>query len=234
MIVAAGCSFTSSDFKSYEYPDYDVSFKKWPEIIADKFNTTLVNFAKCGYGNDYILDKTIPFILENYQDIDLVVIGWTEASRFNIYHQHFINPIWFLDGEDGDWYSLAYEFLNTPYSVAQSIWSKTDIDKLVDKLYEEYNTLIRLCQVLNIKHVFGQMLKPLEPTNIKYGRHNYRTRKVDDRNFLEHPTLGLSIYEYMIKDKDKYTVGPLDPHPNEEGHIMIADKYLEKYEELYD
>ena len=23
-------------------------------------------------------------------------------------------------------------------------------------------------------------------------------------------------------------------HPNEEGHIMIADKYLEKYEELYD
>ena len=230
MIVAAGCSFTSSDFKSYAYPDYDVSYKKWPEILSEHFNCHLVNFARCGYGNDYILDKVIPFILENHSQIDFVVIGWTEMLRFNLYHQHHFNPTHWLEGKDGDEYSDGYSFLNTPYSVAQKIMKETDLHKVANKLYEEYNTLILLCKHLNVKFIFGQMLRVLDYDRINFILpHN----DIDVNNFLSHPIYDKSIYELMCKDLDRYTIGKFDRHPNEEGHKFIADLYLKKCEKLY-
>ena len=230
MIVAAGCSFTASDFRSHVYKDYDVSYPKWPEIVAGHLKTDLVNFAKCGYGNDYIVDKMVPFILNNYKDIHLVVIGWTEALRFNIYHQHHFNPTHWLNGNDSDPYSNAYKFLNTPYSVAQRIMRETDLDVMADKLEEEYSTLISLCKHLNLKYIFGQTLRPIDYDKINY---IFKDLNIDESNFIGHPIYDLSIYEIMSHDINRYTIGEDDRHPNAEGHRMIANLYIKKYGELY-
>jgi len=240
LIVAGGCSFTSSDFKSWKYLDYDVSFKKWPEILADKFDTTLVNFGRCGFGNDYIVDKVVPFVLKNYKDIDLVVIGWTEATRFNFYNQWPFNPVLWLEGEDedSDGDSVYNQlFVGKPYSFSKNIIKNVDLEPQIQRLKDQYDTIANLCDLLDIKCVFGQMLPYIDYWKIRNFNHSRRRHlETYDKSHLfiggpfnecvQHNNIGCEI-------ESEYIIGPLDSHPNEAGHKLIADLYMKKYEELY-
>lgn len=240
MIVAAGCSFTSSDFKSWIYPEYDVSFKKWPEILADKFDTTLVNFGLCGFGNDYIVDRVVPFVLKNYKDIDLVVIGWTEATRFNFYNQWPFNPVHWLEGEDGDSDSgSGHVFVGHPYSISQYLMRGANIVPMLERLKDQYDTIAILCDLLDIKCVFGQMLPHVDYWKVRDFMRSVRDGKKVETYDKSHLFIGGPFNECIqhkyigCKIESEYIIGPLDSHPNEAGHKIIADLYMKKYEELY-
>jgi len=228
MIVAAGCGYTASDSQ----PDLDVSWLKWPEIIAEKLDKPLYNFAKCGYGNDYILDKSLPFISRNYKEIDLVVVGWTDATRLHFYYRHHFNPIRWLDGKDGDDYSPVYNFLGDyPYSVAQALISKTDPEIIAEKYYEEIETLTDICEALNIKYIFSQMLPPIDHNYIPF---KFPHRNLKTKGWLRHPIYDKPMSEVLLRYKEKYLVSDGDGlHPNKAGHEYIANMYLKKYNRLY-
>lgn len=92
-VLAVGDSFTDRDWKSEAYPDVDCSFKKWPELLANKLNCDVLNLGRCGVGNEYIVNSAIDWILDHHENIRVVVAGFTEAWRFNLYGHHSINPI---------------------------------------------------------------------------------------------------------------------------------------------
>jgi len=223
MIVAAGCGYTA--------PNPNVSWQNWPEIVAEKLDKPLYNFAKYGYGNDYILDKTLPFISRNYKEIDLVIIGWTDATRLHFYYKHHFNPTRWLDGKDGDDYSSVYNFLGDhPYSVAQALISKTDPSFFAEKYYDELETLTDICEALNIKYIFAQMLPPIDYEYIPF---KFPHRNLVTKGWLRHPVYDQPMSKVLARNKEKYLISDEDPHPNKAGHEYIASMYLKKYNRLY-
>jgi hypothetical protein len=92
-ILASGCSYTDDDFTSLLYPDYDTSYDKWPSILGEKLELPVKNIARSGVGNDYIFNKTVEDISKNYKNIELVVIGWTEAWRWCVFDYEYHNPM---------------------------------------------------------------------------------------------------------------------------------------------
>ena len=92
MLLAAGCSYTDENFTSVLHPEYDTSYKKWPEIVADKLGVMHKNLGACGAGNDYITKQLTMEILKNHKNITAVMVGWTEIHRFTIFDFYRCNP----------------------------------------------------------------------------------------------------------------------------------------------
>lgn len=94
LLIAAGCSFTDPNFKSFD-TSLDESerggWPMWPEIIAEQLNLKSVNTGKRAAGNDYIFNQVIDQ-LHIRKNIKLVIVMWSSWDRFN-YMGEFITPI---------------------------------------------------------------------------------------------------------------------------------------------
>ena len=65
ILLVSGCSYTDKDFASEYHPDFDTSWPKWPELVAEKLDMNCVNLAKMGAGNEYIYSSLLKYITEN-------------------------------------------------------------------------------------------------------------------------------------------------------------------------
>jgi hypothetical protein len=254
VIVASGCSFTDKDWSSNVYPDYDCSYPKWPQLVADELGQECVNLGRGGYGNDYIQITLSQFILENYRDIDAVFVSWSEASRFHLYYNKHFNPLVWLRGQDGDPYSDGYTFLTSPYIVGQDLANYlTKIDtaqSMMRKFYNEVYVVQELCKVLGIKYVFSSALRPYNHKELLQWDPEHPFKKViaptvdfnsiDKDHYIGWPVWsesgGFCMYDKITKTRTaraRYTVGANDGHPSAHGHKLIADMHIIKYGELY-
>jgi len=81
-LIVSGDSFTDKDFRSSCYPDMDVSWPKWPDILAKKLDMKLINLAKAGSGNGYIYNTLLDCIqLVPKDEIGYVIAGWSQCQR---------------------------------------------------------------------------------------------------------------------------------------------------------
>lgn len=96
-LLVSGCSFTASGRDAHEVVANELRLnrdknnnllyelpihKKWPEIVADELNLELVNLARCGWGNEIILDSITKYILKNgHDDLEMVLIGLSDFKR---------------------------------------------------------------------------------------------------------------------------------------------------------
>ena len=80
ILLVSGDSWTDSNFESVHHPEMDTSWKKWPEILAEKLELNLVNVAFSGSGNQYIYTSLLDKIVE-LDDIALVIAGWSKGCR---------------------------------------------------------------------------------------------------------------------------------------------------------
>ena len=237
-LIVSGDSFTDRNFRSASHPEMDVSWPKWPEILAKHLDMRLINLGKSGQGNEYIY-SALQDTIEEFKDkneIGMVVVGWSQCFR--------------MDYQDvgGEW---CTERIN-PYS---------DVFGWVKKSLRTYKSLEYMCEHYNIPYVQTQMipmyidwLRGLMPTEQEEAMG--KVRGVDDTvypgnaemditailkiimeyddiinhdNFLGWPIsrdLGgypLSIKEVGLAPESPYVISEYDGHPNEEGHKQLAN-----------
>ena len=81
-LLVSGDSYTDNDFRSSCYPDMDVSWPKWPELLGKKLNMKVINLAQAGSGNGYIYSRLLDTIQEiPKEEIGLVIAAWSQAMR---------------------------------------------------------------------------------------------------------------------------------------------------------
>ena len=80
MILANGCSLTHGNLNAIED---NFLGETWPFQLGKHLNMDVTNIAMSGAGADYILKKTISWILKNGNP-DMVLIGWPSAFRFEV------------------------------------------------------------------------------------------------------------------------------------------------------
>jgi hypothetical protein len=82
-LIVSGDSNTTDDFVSISHPDWDFSYKKWPELLAEKLGMKVINMARCGQGNEFIYTTLRNEIvkIEDKSQIGLVIAAWSQATR---------------------------------------------------------------------------------------------------------------------------------------------------------
>jgi len=88
-ILACGCSFTQSYLISPCVPREQSMFTRWPELLGQKLGREVKNLAESGRGNNWIYRTLIGDIIKNHDLIDMVVVGWSEPSRYDIWGIQF-------------------------------------------------------------------------------------------------------------------------------------------------
>jgi hypothetical protein len=164
-ILASGDSFTDRNFRSVDYPDYDCSFKKWPELLANRLQTNVINLGKCGVDNDHIFYSAYDHILDNHEKIELVVIGMTEAWRFTAYNNFLVNPIALVSKNLSirEWHD--YEKVNEPiakFLMVDQLLSPTDWARNARIMFSHFISHIiriqKLCKTFGLKLIVIPLL----------------------------------------------------------------------------
>ena len=81
-LIVSGCSWGDPNFISAEHPDMDTSWKKWPEILAEKLDMQLINLCKSGQGQEYIYSSLVDRLQTTpINEIGLMIAAWSTAPR---------------------------------------------------------------------------------------------------------------------------------------------------------
>ena len=95
MILAAGCSWTDSNFVSLDQTLKDQDrggWPMWPEVMGTKLGLETKNLGLAGCDNRYIFNSVIDEIWKHTK-IDLCVVMWTGWDRFqylNTWHHMYL------------------------------------------------------------------------------------------------------------------------------------------------
>jgi hypothetical protein len=175
-IYACGCSFT---MKNWRQRGKGVGgWPMWPELLGNELDLPDVNLGLGGHGNDYILQKSVQYILDNHNDIELVVIAWSQTLRMWLYDTESYNPgVWLNLEKNGpnDVYPIhnqnheRYMYLPDPYEISKHLIDyfnrKPDPGGLGYTLGKTFTrqvyTLQRLCEELNLKYIFAHGTPPM-------------------------------------------------------------------------
>jgi hypothetical protein len=253
-IYACGCSYTQKNWFKTQSDKKIGGWPMWPEILGKHLNLPVVNLAKGGMGNDYILAMSMRYILENYKNIELVAIAWSQSSRYMLYDKHHFNPSVWLEGDPQDWNTETgnpgYRHYENPYSYSQFLMnhinSRGELNTLASRYVRHVYTLQKLCEVLNVKYVFAGALRPLQLyewrqlDNFNEKKELQSFTKVDnfyDINIAN--TIGWPFQEELggktlTSSDDFFPYGKNrvnnDSHPDENGQRIIAQQYIDHYE----
>jgi len=162
-ILTTGCSYTDLEYRS---PHYDIKpWPMWPELVGDYLSLPVKNIAKCGAGNDFMLDQLIPIIAKDHMNIDCVMIQWSAIDRWSVYSDDIFlnNPKSDIQNENTqDPHKLVskeragyYERLEYSKYLMKRINAKGTIT-LVQLFFQQCLTIERLCRALGIKCVHLQ------------------------------------------------------------------------------
>jgi hypothetical protein len=236
-LIVSGCSFTDKNFISISHPDIDFSFKKWPELLAEKLNMECINLAKSGQGNEYISSSLQDEIVrtKDKSNIGLVIAAWSQAPR--------------KDYKEGTYWSSIRV---NPFGNL-SFW--------VEKTLRFYMNFQIMCERFNIPYAQFQMIELFEhflngilPSekevliegknpNIraKYPGNTIKDEKKILNSIIEYDTLldtskfigwpvARKLGGYIMQDKidllknenSNLRISKSDKHPNEKGHNILA------------
>jgi len=245
-LIVSGDSNTEANFESISHPGWDFSYKKWPELLAEKLGMKVINVAGGGQGNEYIYTTLRNEIvkIEDKSQIGLVIAAWSQAPRKD-----------FKIGRLKPWTSLRTDTHgNLPWWVERSLGFYLDFQIL--------------CERYNIPYVQFQMIELFEhyfagypsQTEIHYGADPNEQKKYPGNEKLDKKYILKSIMDYEKKldiskfmgwppvkelggwrfkdhldlwdEKDSpMRVSTLDNHPNELGHIAVCDKLIKLLQE---
>tara|TARA_B110000285_G_scaffold148380_1_gene165607 strand:- start:3176 stop:4105 length:930 start_codon:yes stop_codon:yes gene_type:complete len=89
LLITGGCSYSDPEFRSCIVCD-DLheedrgGWPMWPELVGKRLGLDVINTASSGRGNDYIFNTVLNKILSYKDDIDTVMVMWSEYDRFTI------------------------------------------------------------------------------------------------------------------------------------------------------
>lgn len=261
-ILAAGCSFTDSNFESRPHPYMDVSFPKWPEILGEYLDLDVVNIAKSGIGNDKISRKVITHILKNHKKIELVVIGWTEIQRFALYNELTFNPNRYFLNPDcklpfhSEPAKPLYAYLYKRYLIEHFGYNPNHENLFIWQIKDWFDQMFQvqeICKKFNIKFIMSSLCGTVEidkwekSLNAIEGDFNFTPSiwalmfskceglyDLDTNHYWGYPFIKAMGGKGMDQNiPQSYRISESDAHPNEMGHELIARNYYEQYTKVY-
>jgi|TARA_B100001093_G_scaffold516676_1_gene596021 hypothetical protein len=149
-LIVSGCSFTDYNFESL-HKEYDCSFPKWPEIVAEKLGVECVNRGACGAGNNYIYSTLLDEVIRTPKEEILCVIpAWSQVQR-----------------EDFETYSKYTPYNKTSHKdkfYDNMIWQNKRVNRegnifywMIDQL-RRYISFETMCKAYGVPYVQFQML----------------------------------------------------------------------------
>ena len=233
LLLASGCSNTDKDWYSELHPELDTSWRKWPELLAEKLDMDCVNLGKSGAGNEYIYRSFLNYITKNdTSNIGLVIPAWTQCNRKD-----------YQRGNLGRWTNTRID----PHADVFS-WMRRSLDCYLSFqiLCEKYNLPYMQVQLLSPYMYFLDGLKPreLDPSFLKGFRHTYPGDKEKDnkkiikiiedyedriniKKFMGWPISkelgGFFIRQLVISSEQGTKVSEIDSHPNKKGQEKITE-----------
>ena len=242
-LIVSGDSNTTDNFDSITNPDLDFSYKKWPELLAEKLGMEVINVARSGQGNEFIYTTLRDEIvkIEDKSQIGLVIAAWTQAPRRD--------------------YKQETATFRQPWS-ALRIDTHGNLPHWVERTLGYYMNFEILCERYNIPYVHFQMIELYEhfivgilpsQTQVHFGADpkdqskypgdavkdeaiilksimDYE-KKLDTSKFMGWPPVkklgGWRFKDHLTLWTNKFSknrVSLEDNHPNGPGHIAICDK----------
>ena len=282
-ILVAGDSYSSRWWKTWTHkmdnmviPTID---NLWPEIILDTLQPTgesaatddyliLEQMCKGGVGNDWIVDKIVPYIINKHDKIKYVLILWTDFFRFSM-HNSRIQHVFcscrageikenllnkgvseFISEVIMDRVRFA-DFMKQQFSLEFHKYDPDVVDQVVKRaVLHQFKLVEMVCKNYNIEYYFMQGVTPVAPlcdsdrpeynpedcllklTEEKVYKSLIKYEKyIDTSRFIGWPLYhkcGGFSFDHLTHEKLEYHVSENDRHPNQLGHELIADKFLDK------
>jgi len=170
----------------------------WPVVLSSYINYSSINMAKSGASNDYIVDS----ILKNLNQItsnDLVIVMMTWPNRKLIY--------------DYDLNEIKNIHPNSDTKTAKNFYKHIHHEYLgILNFFQNYNAIQHLLRNKNFYITF---------TDIKFilKQQQYNLKITKDDNVIIPPDLAFS--NLLVDGSND------DCHPDEQGHIKIANFLFE-------
>ena len=152
ILLVAGCSYSNDRFRSVHHPDLDVSWPKWPQIIAKKLDMELINLSESGAGQEYIYSNIIDKLQTiDHSKIGLVIAAWSTAPRrdYQTESLYLKNKKWTYDKND---MIQNIKWTNDMYD------SKGCMHYWIDRSLRYYYSLQMVCENLKLPYKQFQMI----------------------------------------------------------------------------
>ena len=152
ILLVAGCSYSNEKFNSVHHPDLDVSWPKWPQLLAEKLDMQLVNLSESGAGQEYIYSNIIDKLQTiDHSKIGLVIAAWSTAPRRDYQKEslYLKNKKWTYDKND---MVQKIKWTNDMYD------SKGCMYYWIDKSLRYYYSLQMVCENLKLPYKQFQMV----------------------------------------------------------------------------
>ena len=238
-LIVSGCSFTDKNFESLTAPDFDCSFSKWPELLAEKLDMECINLAFSGAGNNFIYSTLLEEIIRTPKDeIGLVIAAWSQTNRedyqVRVSEKTSLKKVSFIDkhNDKDKWKN-------------KRIGRQGDVFYWIKDTLRYYITFETLCKTHNLPYKQFQMINPfmgflngLSKTDweIEENKHNpnykkrYRYYPKTDNDKLECLKLLIEYEKYIdIKNFIGWpTVESLGGYDIEEKSLMIEERQNDK------
>ena len=152
ILLVGGCSYSNNRFRSVHHPDLDVSWPKWPQLLAEKLDMQLVNLSESGAGQEYIYSNIIDKLQTiDHSKIGLVIAAWSTAPRrdYQTESLYLKNKKWTYDKND---MVQKIKWTNDMYD------SKGCMYYWIDKSLRYYYSLQMVCENLKLPYKQFQMI----------------------------------------------------------------------------
>ena len=262
-LIVCGDSYCDPTFRSGGHPDLDVSWPKWPEMLAEEWGMDIINLSQAGQGNEFIYSRLQDTIM-NIKDksrIGMVIPAWSQVHRWD----------WQVSKGHQSW-----KHANSKFSwVSDRIQGQGDLIGWMRKSCRHFLALQILCERYDIPYMqFGMIhpyqnflggLKPTENQMVELGltdddgmeypfgskagdeKKIHRviseySKVIDMEKFPGWPldqkiggyTLNYEVIGWNQIEELPWVISKIDQHPNAKGQVKLKDWIKLKVEIVYD
>ena len=248
ILLVSGCSYSDEKWTSVHHPELDVSWPKWPQLLADKLDMKLINLSESGAGQEYIYSNIIDKLQTiDHSKIGLVIAAWSTAPRrdYQIESLYLQKAKWTNDMYDTKGFmnywidrSLRYyyslqticEYLKIPLKQFQMVdlfkgylWQELISRRTNDVADDKLIPVLNRPEDLTIDEKYWKEKK--EKGYLAQIHDSPYYEKIND-NFIGWPT-DPRLNGYSMSDKvlDNTTdrISEIDLHPNKQGQEKLAN-----------
>ena len=240
-IYASGCSFTEKDFIIFETKERP-GWPMWPEILGNHLGLPAVNEGQGGAGNDYIEKRALRYIINNHEDIELVCMAFTQVTRFELFFRNLYNIATEID--NGDCIGLIKDVCEFNRNAVDFLLTDDyGIRTMYTAFLKSILAIQEACEKFGIKYIFAFAIDPIPSNIINHPKWNNKYHfdalidnedfgKINKKNFIGWPGMsqlsGFSLDKFLIAPD--HTVSESDNHPNAIGQQILAQQYIDHYE----
>ena len=213
LLITAGCSFTC---------DLNINIKNnimhWGRLVSHEMGLDLVNVSMAGASNSYIENAVTDAIVKYHHRDPLIMVLWSGPKRINVNDCGTLFPQsvddygvlamgrFFKEYDTDDW---NYMYVKASL---RSIWR-------TEQLAKQHN--------LRIVNILGCWQAPGYKNRKKYQNTLSKIQKDWYYNELD---IDMRQIENGVFDDIGVNVIPIDDHPNQEGHYIIAEMFMKEHD----